>query len=189
MQNANQLTDEQRQLLAQMQADMRQQPTQLNEVPWNEQTPEQRQQTLQRRRAQQQIQQQQQWAQTQPVQQPKAQPRVTEQPYQQPTRTVQSQPVQQQPKAQQQKQAAQPYQDLLQTPAHTTAQQPKTQQAAPVTKETEAPKQTAEKKTNVAGWYSAVRSKVRSRRKRCARSWPLKGLIRVLPPITAGIAW
>ena len=33
VQNANQLTDEQRQLLAQMQADMRQQPTQLNEVP------------------------------------------------------------------------------------------------------------------------------------------------------------
>ena len=30
-----QLTNEQRQLLAQMQADMRQQPTQLNEVPWN----------------------------------------------------------------------------------------------------------------------------------------------------------
>lgn len=41
-----QLTDEQRQLLAQMQADMRQQPTQLTEVPWNEQTPAQRQQTL-----------------------------------------------------------------------------------------------------------------------------------------------
>ncbi|ELW1648636.1 MULTISPECIES: cell division protein FtsN [Enterobacter] len=126
--NADQLTDEQRQLLAQMQADMRQQPTQLNEVPWNEQTPAQRQQTLQRQRqAQQQVQQQQQWAQTQPVQQPRTQP-------------------QQQPKAQPQKQAAQPYQDLLQTPAHTTAQQPKTQQAAPVTKETEAPKQTAEKK-------------------------------------------
>ena len=31
-----QLTNEQRQLLAQMQADMRQQPTQLNEVPWND---------------------------------------------------------------------------------------------------------------------------------------------------------
>ncbi len=143
--NADQLTNEQRQLLAQMQADMRQQPTQLNEVPWNEQTPAQRQQTLQmqrQRQAQIQQQQQQQWTQTQPVQQPKAQP------YQQPqqTRTVQSQPVQQQPKAQPQKQAAQPYQDLLQTPAHTTAQQPKTQQAAPVTKETEAPKQTAEKK-------------------------------------------
>ncbi|MDT7010279.1 cell division protein FtsN [Enterobacter cancerogenus] len=147
--NADQLTDEQRQLLAQMQADMRQQPTQLNEVPWNEQTPAQRQQTLQlQRQRQAQIQQQQQWAQTQPVQQPRSQPRVTEQPYQQPqqqTRTVQTQPAQQ-PKAQPQKQAAQPYQDLLQTPAHTTAQQPKTQQAAPVTKETEAPKQTAEKK-------------------------------------------
>ncbi|ENA0611345.1 cell division protein FtsN [Enterobacter bugandensis] len=143
--NADQLTNEQRQLLAQMQADMRQQPTQLNEVPWNEQTPAQRQQTLQlqrQRQAQiQQQQQQQQWTQTQPVQQPKAQPRVTEQPYQQPqpqARTVQTQPVQ--------KQTTQPYQDLLQTPAHTTAQQPKTQQAAPVTKETEAPKQTAEKK-------------------------------------------
>lgn len=150
--NADQLTNEQRQLLAQMQADMRQQPTQLNEVPWNEQTPAQRQQTLQRQRQaqvqQQQQQQQQQWSQTQPVQQPRTQPRVTEQPYQQPqqqTRTVQTQPAQQ-PKAQPQKQAAQPYQDLLQTPAHTTAQQSKTQQAAPVTKETEAPKQTAEKK-------------------------------------------
>lgn len=149
--NADQLTDEQRQLLAQMQADMRQQPTQLNEVPWNEQTPAQRQQTLQLQRQrqaqiQQQQQQQQQWTQNQPVQQPQAQPRVTEQPYQQPqTRTAQSQPAQQ-PKAQTQKQTAQPYQDLLQTPAHTTAQQPKTQQAAPVTKETEAPKQTAEKK-------------------------------------------
>lgn len=141
--NADQLTDEQRQLLAQMQADMRQQPTQLNEVPWNEQTPAQRQQTLQRQRQAQQQTQQQQWTQTQtqpqPVQQPRTQP-------QQQTRTVQTQPVQQQPKAQPQKQTAQPYQDLLQTPAHTTAQQPKTQQAAPVTKETEAPKQTAEKK-------------------------------------------
>lgn len=137
--NADQLTDEQRQLLAQMQADMRQQPTQLNEVPWNEQTPAQRQQTLQRQRQAQQQTQQQQWTQTQPVQQPRTQP-------QQQTRTVQTQPVQQQPKAQPQKQTAQPSQDLLQTPAHTTAQQPKTQQAAPVTKETEAPKQTAEKK-------------------------------------------
>lgn len=137
--NADQLTDEQRQLLAQMQADMRQQPTQLNEVPWNEQTPAQRQQTLQRQRQAQQQTQQQQWTQTQPVQQPRSQP-------QQQTRTVQTQPVQQQPKAQPQKQTVQPYQDLLQTPAHTTAQQPKTQQAAPVTKETEVPKQTAEKK-------------------------------------------
>lgn len=53
-----QLTDEQRQLLEQMQSDMRQQPTQLNEVPWNEQTPAQRQQTLQRQQQQSQLQQQ-----------------------------------------------------------------------------------------------------------------------------------
>ena len=144
MLNADQLTNEQRQLLAQMQADMRQQPTQLNEVPWNEQTPEQRQQTLQRQR---QVQQQQ-WANTQQqAQQPRTQPRVTEQPYQQQqTRTAQAAPVQQQPKAQPKPAAQQPYQDLLQTPAHTTAAQPKTQAAAPITNETQPPKQTAEKK-------------------------------------------
>ena len=131
-----QLTDEQRQLLAQMQADMRQQPTQLTEVPWNEQTPAQRQQTLQRQRlAQQQVQQQQlAQAQTQ-VQQPRTQPRAVEQ----------AKPVQQQPK--QTASHQQPYQDLLQTPAHTSTAQPKTQAAAPVTRVEEAPKTaTAEKK-------------------------------------------
>ena len=139
--NADQLTNEQRQLLAQMQADMRQQPTQLNEVPWNEQTAEQRQQTLQRQR---QVQQQQ-WNNTQQqAQQPRQ--RVTEQPYQQQqTRTAQTAPVQQ-TKAQPKPAAQQPYQDLLQTPAHTTAAQPKTQPAAPITNETQPPKQTAEKK-------------------------------------------
>ena len=139
--NADQLTNEQRQLLAQMQADMRQQPTQLNEVPWNEQTAEQRQQTLQRQR---QVQQQQ-WNNTQQqAQQPRQ--RVTEQPYQQQqTRTAQAAPVQQ-PKAQPKPAAQQPYQDLLQTPAHTTAAQPKTQPAAPIANETQQPKQTAEKK-------------------------------------------
>ncbi|VEA79621.1 cell division protein FtsN [Salmonella enterica subsp. arizonae] len=141
--NPNQLTSEQRQLLAQMQADMRQQPTQLNEVPWNEQTPEQRQQTLQRQRqAQQQQQQQQQWTQTQPVQQPRTQPRVNEQPQ---TRTVQSAPAQPARQSPPPKQTAsqQPYQDLLQTPAHTSAAAPK---AAPITRAPEAPKATAEKK-------------------------------------------
>lgn len=184
--NADQLTNEQRQLLAQMQADMRQQPTQLNEVPWNEQTPEQRQQTLQRQR---QVQQQQ-WANTQQqAQQPRTQPRVAEQPYQQPqTRTAQTVPVQQ-PKAQPKPAAQQPYQDLLQTPAHTTAAQPKTQPAAPITNETQPPKQTAEKKMNAVGWFSAGHLKALSRQKPCARSWPLKGSTRVLPPITAGIAW
>ena len=134
-----QLTNEQRQLLAQMQADMRQQPTQLTEVPWNEQTPAQRQQTLQRQRLAQQQVQQQQWAQTQqqaPVQQPRVQQRVAEQPAQQPK------PVQQ-PK--QTAAATQPYQDLLQTPAHTAAA-PKTQAAAPVARVEEAPKAAAEKK-------------------------------------------
>ncbi|SUQ60460.1 Cell division protein FtsN [Raoultella terrigena] len=129
-----QLTNEQRQLLAQMQADMRQQPTQLTEVPWNEQTPAQRQQTLQRQRLAQQQVQQQQWAQTQ--QQPRVQQRVVEQPAQQPK------PVQQ-PK--QTAAATQPYQDLLQTPAHTAAA-PKTQAAAPVARVEEAPKAAAEKK-------------------------------------------
>ncbi|EBG7300636.1 cell division protein FtsN [Salmonella enterica] len=142
--NPNQLTSEQRQLLEQMQADMRQQPTQLNEVPWNEQTPEQRQQTLQRQRQaqQQQQQQQQQWAQTQPVQQPRTKPRVNEQPQ---TRTVQSAPAQPARQSQPPKQTAsqQPYQDLLQMPAHTSAAAPK---AAPITRAPEAPKATAEKK-------------------------------------------
>ncbi|WP_222889128.1 MULTISPECIES: cell division protein FtsN [Enterobacteriaceae] len=144
--NPDQLTNEQRQLLEQMQADMRQQPTQLNEVPWNEQTPAQRQQTLQRQRQVQQLQQQQ--AQQQTQQQwaaaaPKTQPRLTEQPQ---TRTVQSAQAPRQ--TQQPKPAAnsQPYQDLLQTPAHTAAAAPKTQQAAPITREPEAAKPAAEKK-------------------------------------------
>lgn len=128
--NADQLTNEQRQLLAQMQADMRQQPTQLNEVPWNEQTPEQRQQTLQRQR---QVQQQQWNKAQQQAQQPQ-------------TRTAQAAPVQQPRQTQPKPAAQQPYQDLLQTPTHTTAVQPKTQPAAPITNETQPPKQTAEKK-------------------------------------------
>lgn len=135
VQNKDQLTSEQRQLLEQMQADMRQQPTQLNEVPWNELTPEQRQNTLQRQKVIQQQQAQQQQFNTQPV---TAQPRAVQQ----------SQPVTQQPRPVQQQQprttttAQQPYQDLLQTPPHTQqrvaqpATQPKAAQpAAPVTRE------------------------------------------------------
>ncbi|MCO7986942.1 cell division protein FtsN [Escherichia fergusonii] len=129
--NPDQLTPEQRQLLEQMQADMRQQPTQLVEVPWNEQTPEQRQQTLQRQAQQRQIQAAQQ------------QQRQAEQAYQQPRTAQAQQPPRQ---TQQTRQAAQqPYQDLLQTPAHTAAQ-PKSQQVAPVNRAADAPKPTAEKK-------------------------------------------
>ncbi|WP_437888655.1 cell division protein FtsN [Phytobacter sp. V91] len=142
VQNADQLTGEQRQLLAQMQADMRQQPTQLSEVPWNEQTAEQRQQTLQRqRKAQQQVQQQQQWANT-ATEQPRSQQPAAQ------TRTAQTAPAQQ-PARQTQKPVAasqQPYQDLLQTPAHTAATAPKTAPTAPITNETQPPKPTAEKK-------------------------------------------
>ena len=128
VQNKDQLTSEQRQLLEQMQADMRQQPTQLNEVTWNEQTPEQRQSTLQRQKIIQQQQAQQQQFNTQPV---TAQPRPVQQ----------SQPVAQQPRPVQQQQrttaSQQPYQDLLQTPPHTQqrAAAQTAQPAAPITRE------------------------------------------------------
>ncbi|HGX4275225.1 TPA: cell division protein FtsN [Escherichia coli] len=153
-----QLTPEQRQLLEQMQADMRQQPTQLVEVPWNEQTPEQRQQTLQRQRQAQQLAEQQRLAQqsrtteqswqqqTRTTEQSwQQQTRTTEQSWQQQTRTSQAAPVQAQPRQSKPASSQQPYQDLLQTPAHTTAQS-KPQQAAPVARAADAPKPTAEKK-------------------------------------------
>jgi cell division protein FtsN len=111
--NKNQLTNEQRQLLEQMQADMRQQPTQLNEVPWDEQTPAQRQQTLQRQQQQRYLQEQQ--------QQMQRQQQATQQRQQQ-QRAVQSQPYQE--------------------PTRPQTQAPK-QQSAPVTNETQASKQTA----------------------------------------------
>ncbi len=154
VQKPEQLTDEQRQLLAQMQADMRQTPTQLNEVPWNEQTPEQRQQTLQRQRQVQQMQQQQQqqqqsqWTQSQPVQQPRTQPRTVEQ---QPARAAtpprQTQQAQQKPATN-----SQPYQDLLQTPPHSNAAPSKTQQAAPVTREAETAKAQPTEKKDERRW-------------------------------------
>ncbi|RWR03230.1 cell division protein FtsN [[Pantoea] beijingensis] len=87
-----QLTDEQRQLLEQMQADMRQQPTQLNEVPWNEQTPAQRQQTIQR---QQQVQRQQQIQQQKIQQQPNALQQQSRMPQTQPAAPVTREPVRQ----------------------------------------------------------------------------------------------
>ena len=94
-----QLTDEQRQLLEQMQADMRQQPTQLNEVPWNEQTPAQRQQTLQHQQQLQQLQRQQ-----QQVQQQQQQQRQQLQAQQQQQRQQQLQQQRQQRQQQQQQQ-------------------------------------------------------------------------------------
>ncbi len=86
--NSQNLTSEQRQLLEQMQADMRQQqPMQLNEVPWNEQTTDPRQKQTQTKQPSLNYQ-----AQT-PVAEPtRTQTRVVEQPVQQP-RVAQTQPA------------------------------------------------------------------------------------------------
>ncbi|WP_293770497.1 cell division protein FtsN [uncultured Pantoea sp.] len=142
-----QLTDEQRQLLEQMQADMRQQPTQLNEVPWNEQTPAQRQQTLQHQqqlqqlqRQQQQVQQQQQRQQQQVQQQQRQQLQAQQQQQRQ-------QQLQQQQLRQQQQQAQQRQQQQQQQQQQNVQRQ--TQQAAPITREPEAqskPQETAKVK-------------------------------------------
>lgn len=136
IQSHTQLTDEQRQLLEQMQADMRQSPTQLNEVPWNEQTPAQRQQTLQR---QQQLQMQSRQQQT-PQSAPPRQPQTTQQnlPAHQPQTTHQTQ----QPSA---RPTPQPRQTQTQT---------QTQQPAPVTREPaqETAKKAAEKPASSQRW-------------------------------------
>ncbi len=103
------LTDEQRQLLDQMQADMRQQPTQLSEVPWDEQTPQQRRQTLAHQR---QVQQQQQWAE-QKQQQQVAASRVRQTEPQQTQRSAQATRSESRPVPNN----AQPYQDTAQRTA------------------------------------------------------------------------
>lgn len=128
IQSHTQLTDEQRQLLEQMQADMRQSPTQLNEVPWNEQTPAQRQQTLQR---QQQLQMQSRQQQT-----PQSTPPRQTQSMQQSQPAHQSQPTQQ---------ATRPV---------TPPRQTQTQQPAPVTREPaqETAKKPAEKPASSQRW-------------------------------------
>lgn len=98
VESKTQLTPEQRQLLDQMQADMRQTPTQLSEVPYND--PNQATQTHMLP-AQRQAQQQQQTVQTQPRQ---VQPQPTYTPQTQPVRApqaqAQTQPVQPKPKPQ-----------------------------------------------------------------------------------------
>ncbi len=135
-----QLTDEQRQLLEQMQADMRQQPTQLNEVPWNEQTPAQRQQTLQHQQQLQQLQRQQLQAQQQQQRQQQLQ--------QQQQRQQQQQLQQQQRQQQQQQQQLQQQQRQQQQQQQQQNVQRQTQ-PAPVTREPEVqpkPQETAKAK-------------------------------------------
>ena len=117
-----QLTDEQRQLLEQMQADMRQAPTQLNEVPWNEQTPVQRQQTLQRQQQQQ-------------MQQQRAQQQLELQQQQQ---MQQQRVLQQQQRAQQQQLQQQRAQQQYNPPAQTQHMLP---QNAPKTQDNNRVKQ------------------------------------------------
>lgn len=127
-----QLTDEQRQLLEQMQADMRQQPTQLNEVPWNEQTPAQRQQTLQHQQQLQQMQRQQQQVQQQRQQLQAQQQQQRQQQLQQQQQRQQQQQLQQQQRQQQQQQQQQNVQRQTQ-PAPVTREpevQPKPQETA-----------------------------------------------------------
>lgn len=124
VESKTQLTPEQRQLLEQMQADMRQTPTQLSEVPYND--PNQATRTAP---AQRQIQQQQQPTYTQqPVQ---THPRQVQQ---QPTYTPQTQPVRA-PQAQVQTQPVQPKPKPVpkETVKEQPKEQPKTQQPAAIT--------------------------------------------------------
>lgn len=126
-----QLTDEQRELLEQMQADMRQQPTQLNEVPWNEQTPAQRQQTLQHQQQLQQLQRQQQQVQQQQQQQHQQQQQVQQQRQQ-----LQAQQQQQRQQQLQQQQQRQQQQQLQQQQRQQQQQNVQRQsQPAPITRE------------------------------------------------------
>lgn len=142
-----QLTDEQRQLLEQMQADMRQQPTQLNEVPWNEQTPAQRQQTLQHQQQLQQLQRQQQ------VQQQQQQQHQQQQQVQQQRQQLQAQQQQQRQQQLQQQQQRQQQQQLQQQQRQQQQQQQNVQrqtQPAPITREPDIqskPQETAKAKT------------------------------------------
>ena len=149
-----QLTDEQRQLLEQMQADMRQQPTQLNEVPWNEQTPAQRQQTLQHQQQLQQLQRQQQQVQQQQQQQQQLQLQLQHQQQQQVQQQRQQLQAQQQRQQQlQQQQQRQQQQQLQQQQRQQQQQQQQNvqrqSQPAPITREPDVqskPQETAKAK-------------------------------------------
>jgi len=125
VQTKTQLTPEQRQLLEQMQADMRQQPTTLSEVPYNDPSqvtrtaPVQRQTTTQQPYTQPPAYQQntqppvtthrnvQPVVPQQPVRAPQAQAQVQTQPVRAPQAQAQTQPVQPKPKPKEQPQAQQ----------------------------------------------------------------------------------
>ena len=144
-----QLTDEQRQLLEQMQADMRQQPTQLNEVPWNEQTPAQRQQTLQHQQQLQQLQRQQQQQQQQLQHQQQQQVQQQRQQLQAQQQLQQQQQRQQQQRQQQQRQQQQQLQQRQQQQQQQQQNVQRQSQPAPITREPDVqskPQETAKAK-------------------------------------------
>ncbi|CAI1185770.1 Cell division protein FtsN [Serratia liquefaciens] len=132
-----QLTAEQRQLLDQMQADMQQRPTQLNEVPYND--PSQAAARNNRQQQQQPIQQQQ-------VQQ---QPQVT-QPRNPFNNGATTQPVQQQPKPQPKPQPVTP------PPAQVKHPEPKPQPKPEVKQETETKPESKQKWMVQCGSFRAT---------------------------------
>lgn len=132
VESKTQLTPEQRQLLEQMQADMRQTPTQLSEVPYNDPSQVATRPAQTQRQVQQQQQQptyaQQQPVQTQPrqVQQPAYTPQT--QPVRAPQAQVQTQPVQPKPKPQVKEPVA-----VKEPVREAPKEQPKAQQPAAIT--------------------------------------------------------
>jgi len=125
VQTKTQLTTEQRQLLDQMQADMRQQPTTLSEVPYND--PSQAVRTAPTQRTQQQ---------QQPYQQPTySQQNVQQTAPQQPVRAPQTQPVRA-PQVQAQTQPVQPKPKPKEQPQHQQAPKEQPQQPAAITQVT-----------------------------------------------------
>ncbi|HEJ8024978.1 TPA: cell division protein FtsN [Serratia liquefaciens] len=136
-----QLTAEQRQLLDQMQADMQQRPTQLNEVPYNDPS-----QAAARNNRQQQQQMQQQPIQQQQVQQ---QQQVT-QPRNPFNNGATTQPVQQQPKPQPKPQPVTP------PPAQVKHPEPKPQPKPEVKQETETKPESKQKWMVQCGSFRAT---------------------------------
>lgn len=166
-----QLTAEQRQLLEQMQADMQQRPTQLNEVPYNDPG-----QANARSNRQQQMQQQQ--MQQQPVQQ---QQQVTQPPRNPFNNGATTAPVQQH---QQPKPATQ--QPVQQVKQPEPKPQPKPEPKPDVKQETA--KQETKPNRNRSGWCNAVRSAPPIRLNPCGRAWRSKASRAASPPAAAGIA-
>lgn len=131
VQTKTQLTPEQRQLLEQMQADMRQQPTTLSEVPYNDPSQASRTTTPVQRQTQQPYTQPPTYQQNtqQPVTTHKnVQPVVPQQPVRAPQAQVQTQPVQPKPKPKEQPQQQQQPAAITQVAPEKPKDKPKEQE-------------------------------------------------------------